>query len=125
MKLGYLGPKGSYSYEAAKTYIRYADLVPITSFYRIIQAVEKGDIDEGILPVENFIEGPVAFIMDRLLKTEETKIVGELMLPIRYNLVGLDSNLDNSIEKIDYVYSHPQVFEQCREYFKTHIQEFH
>ena len=77
MKLGYLGPKGSYSYEAAKTYIRYADLVPITSFYRIIQAVEKGDIDEGILPVENFMRS-CGLYYDRLLKLKKLKL-GELI----------------------------------------------
>lgn len=117
MKLGYLGPMGSYSYEAAKIYAMYADLIPIASFYEIIQAVEKGDIDEGILPIENSTEGAVTFVMDVLLKTKEAKIVGELVLPVRHNLISSGDN----IEEIDYIYSHPQAFEQCREYFRRYI----
>ena len=117
MKLGYLGPKGSYSYEAARTYAAYADLIPIASFYEIIQAVERGDIDEGILPIENSTEGAVTFVMDGLLKTEKAKIIGELVLPIRHNLVSLSDN----IEEIGYVYSHPQAFEQCRGHFRRYM----
>ncbi len=117
MKLGYLGPKGSYSYEAARIYAAYAELIPIASFYEIIQAVEKGDIDEGILPIENSTEGAVTFVMDGLLKTGEARIIGELVLPIRHNLVSLSDD----IEEIDYIYSHPQAFEQCRGYFRRYI----
>lgn len=117
MKLGYLGPKGSYSYEAAKIYSPTAEFVPLASFYEIIQAVEKGDIDEGILPIENSTEGAVTFVMDELLKTEGTEIVGELVLSVRHNLISLSGN----IEEIEYIYSHPQAFEQCREYFREHI----
>jgi prephenate dehydratase len=67
MELGYLGPQGSHSHEAAKVYAPAAKLVPMTSFYEIIQAVEKGDIDRGILPIENSTEGAVTFVMDALL----------------------------------------------------------
>ncbi len=119
MKLGYLGPKGSYSYEAAKTYAPYAKPVPIAGFYEIIQQVENGDLDEGILPMENSTEGAVTFVMDELLKTKKARIVGELVLPIHHNLVSLA----NSIEEINYIYSHPQAFGQCREYFRMYVPQ--
>lgn len=119
MELGYLGPQGSHSHEAAKVYAPAAKLVPMTSFYEIIQAVEKGDIDRGILPIENSTEGAVTFVMDGLLKTEEAGIVGELVLPICHNLVSLNDN----IGEIDCIYSHPQAIEQCREYFREYFPE--
>ncbi len=117
MKLGYLGPEGSYSYEAAKTYAPHAELIPMTNFYEIVEAVEEGNINEGILPIENSTEGAVTPVMDGLLKTNEAKIVGELVLPIHHNLISLNDN----IEEIEYIYSHPQAIEQCREYFRKYI----
>ncbi|HZK56729.1 MAG TPA: prephenate dehydratase [Clostridia bacterium] len=117
MELGYLGPQGSHSHEAAKVYAPTATLIPMMSFYEIIQAVEEGEIDGGILPIENSTEGAVTFVMDGLLKTEEAKIVGELILPVYHNLVSLN----DSIEEIDCIYSHPQAIEQCREYFRRYI----
>lgn len=64
MKLGYLGPIGSFSYEAA---VVYADrlcndvkLVAMSGFADIIDGVEDGTIDGGLLPVENSTYGAVA-----------------------------------------------------------------
>ena len=119
MELGYLGPQGSHSHEAAKIYAPIAELVPMTSFYEIIQAVENGDTDRGILPIENSTEGAVTFVMDGLLKTKEASITGELVLPIYHNLVSLNDD----IEEIGCIYSHPQAIEQCREYFRKYIPE--
>lgn len=117
MKLGYLGPKGSYSYEAAKNYRADTQLIPMLSFYEIFQGVEEGKIDEGILPIENSTEGAVTPVMDGLLKTEKAKIINELVLIIRHNLVSLSEN----IEEINYVFSHQQAIEQCREYLRKHL----
>ncbi|MBB6217663.1 prephenate dehydratase [Anaerosolibacter carboniphilus] len=114
MKLGYLGPKGSYSYEAALSYQTHALHLGFKTFYEIIQSVEDGMIDIGILPIENSTEGAVNSVMDGLLRTSRAKITGELVLPIVHNLLGTDK----SIEEIRYVYSHPQAIEQCREYFR-------
>lgn len=117
MKLGYLGPQGSYSYEAAKLYASKAELVPMGNFYEIMESVEDGSIDEGILPIENSTEGAVTPVMDGLLKTEKAKIIGEIVLPIHHNLMSYGDNID----EIKYIYSHPQAIEQCREYFRRYI----
>lgn len=117
MKLGYLGPQGSYSYEAAKTYAPAAELIPMNSFYEILEGVEEDIIQEGILPIENSTEGAVTPVMDGLLKTKEAKIIGEIVMSINHNLISLGEE----IEEINYVYSHPQALEQCREYFRKHI----
>lgn len=117
MKLGYLGPIGSYSYEAAKVFAPKADLVPMLSFYEIIHSVENGIISEGILPIENSTEGAVTPVMDGLLKTKEAKIINELVLSISHNLVSVSGN----IEELNYIFSHQQAIEQCREYFREHL----
>ncbi|HZJ76426.1 MAG TPA: prephenate dehydratase [Oscillospiraceae bacterium] len=119
MKLGYLGPQGSYSYEAARAYAPSDEHKPMASFYEIIQAVEKENIDEGILPIENSIEGTVTFVLDGLLRIEKAQIIRELVFPIYHNLVSLNNN----IEEINCIYSHPRAIEQCRGYFKRSIPE--
>ncbi|MFZ5968703.1 MAG: prephenate dehydratase [Bacillota bacterium] len=117
MKIGYLGPEGTYSYEAAITYSPDAHHIPFKSFYEIIHAVESGDIEEGVLPIENSTEGAVTSVMDGLLKTDTAKIKGELILPVVHNLLSLS----NDIKTIRYIYSHPQAIEQCRDYFQKYL----
>lgn len=116
MKLGYLGPIGSYSYEAAKAYDEDANFIPFKTFYQIIESVENGTIDKGILPIENSTEGAVTSVMDGLLDTHKSSIVGEIVIPIYHNIMGIEENMDN----IHHIYSHIQAIEQCREYFNKY-----
>ncbi|ABR46873.1 Prephenate dehydratase [Alkaliphilus metalliredigens QYMF] len=116
MKIGYLGPEGSYSYTAAKCYAPQGTLISMRGFREIIQGVENGTIEEGILPIENSTEGAVTQTMDALMETVDSKIKGELVLQIRHNLLSLGE----SIGEINYVASHPQALEQCREFLATH-----
>lgn len=111
MELGYLGPEGSYSHEAAVKYGRYKRFKSMNSFYEIIKSVEDGSLEAGILPIENSTEGAVTSVMDWLLNIKRSKIVGEYILPIHHNLVGMGKD----INEIEYIYSHPQAIEQCRE----------
>jgi len=116
MKIGYLGPEGSYSYEAAKTYSLEASLINISSFNQIFQGVESGMLDIGILPIENSTEGAVTPVMDGLMSMRAARIVGELIQQIHHQLLSL-----GALEEIKYVYSHPQAIEQCREFFKREL----
>lgn len=119
MKLGYLGPQGSYSHAAARAYDRGRELVPVISFYEIIQGVEEGTLDEGILPLENSTEGAVTPVMDGLLKTTTAQIINELVITVSHNLVSISKDLG----EIDCVFSHQQAIEQCRGYLRTHLPQ--
>lgn len=110
--IGYLGPIGSYSYEAARAYDPKTEFRAFKSFYQIIKAVEDGSVDKGILPIENSTEGAVTSVMDGLLNTVNSSIIGEIVIPVRHNIISIDKNMD----KIKYIYSHIQAIEQCREY---------
>ena len=116
MKLGYLGPIGSYSYIAAKSYDSQADLIAFKSFYEIIKSVENKTLDKGILPIENSTEGAVTSVMDGLLSTERSNIIGEIVIPICHNIISSQESMEN----IEHIYSHIQAIEQCREYFKSY-----
>ncbi len=115
MKLGYLGPIGSYSYEAARAYHSNASLIPFKTFYEIIKSVEDRTIDRGILPIENSTEGAVTSVMDGLLNTDMS-IIGEIVIPIYHNIISVEENMNS----IHHVYSHIQAIEQCREYFNKY-----
>ena len=117
MKIGYLGPVGTYSYEAACLYAESLDgkfdCVALPNFLAIIDGVEKKTIDRGIIPVENSTHGAVATAMDTLLHVRKSKVCGEITLKIEHCLLGRAKKM----EEIRCVYSHEQALEQCSQFF--------
>ena len=119
MKIAYLGPEGSYSQEAAQGYMnKYQpgqhEFIPVASFSEVIEQVEEGKTDYGILPVENSTYGAVATAMDLLLKLNQSTVIGEFVLDIHNNF--LSATPDAS--KVKYIYSHEQAIEQCHGFFE-------
>ena len=84
--VGFLGPLGTYSEEAALIYDQTADrqFPTITS---VGEAVATGTVDEGIVPIENSLEGPVTFTLDLLIAQPKLFIRGEVELPIEHYLL--------------------------------------
>ncbi len=119
MKLGYLGPEGSYSYIIGQYYAPDGQMLAYKSFRQIIRAVEEGHISRGVLPIENSTEGAVTQGMDALMATVDSKIRDELILRVRHNFLANNQET----EKIRYVLSHPQAIEQCREFFAQNYPE--
>ena len=117
MKLGYLGPPGSYSHEVACRYAKNSpapvECVPLPNFSAVVEGVEQGRLDYGLLPVENSTYGAVATAMDMLLNLNNGLVCGEAILDIEHCLLGTGPGT----EKIQYVYSHHQAWEQCRRFF--------
>jgi prephenate dehydratase len=115
-KIGFLGPKGTFAEEAlvSRISVREEDLVPYPTVKSVINAVEKGKVSQGIVPIENSIEGSVNETLDILtFETNNAVIEQEIVIPITHNLVGR-SNLRFS--DIEAVVSHPQAVAQCRAY---------
>lgn len=114
--ISFLGPKGSYSHLAALQYgARYFDQIVeygCNKFVDIVQAVETGQAEYGILPIENNISGSVNEVYD-LLQQTYLSLVGEISISIDHCvLVSGDSDLD----RIEVIYSHPQPFQQCSQF---------
>lgn len=57
MKLGFLGPKGTFSFEAAKTYSKDSIFKEYKTISEIVIALTNDEIDEAIVPIENSIQG--------------------------------------------------------------------
>ena len=114
-RLAYLGPPGTYSEEAAMLYDEDAELVAATTLPGVVQCVHGGEADEGIVPVENSLEGTVTFTADLLIQETILKIKSELVLPIHHCLLVKPGG---SEEDVEVIYSHPQSLGQCRGYLQ-------
>ena len=119
-RLAYLGPRGTYSEEAAMLYDEEAELVAATTLPGVVQCVHGGEAEEGIVPVENSLEGTVTFTADLLIQETTLKIKSELVLPIHHCLLSKPGDNDEGVEVI---YSHPQSLGQCREYLQRRFPE--
>lgn len=109
-RVGYLGPKGSYSHEAAMTKfgasVEYEALVHIGG---VFDAMDRGHIDYGVVPVENNTTGGVVLdTLDAFVETGVT-ICNELQLPIHLNLMA-----NCRMEDIEVVQSKPEAFKQVQ-----------
>ncbi|RLF99408.1 MAG: prephenate dehydratase [Thaumarchaeota archaeon] len=114
MKVSFLGPRGSFSEEAAlKAFLDLgAELKPMPSILEIFRSVEVGDADYGVVPVENSIEGGVKETLDLLSRTS-LKVCGEVQVRISLNLIARPGM---KLQDIKLVLSHPHALAQAREF---------
>ena len=109
MKIGYLGPEGTFSQLAAQRYIKNKgnyEMLQFPSIAELAIAADERRIDCAVLPIENSLEGGVNTTLDCLAFDCNLTICGEILLKISQSL------LSNS-ETITKIYSHPQAVEQC------------
>ncbi len=114
-RLAFLGPAGTYSEEAAIRYDATAQREPLPSIAAVAAAVETRMADEGIVPIENSLEGSVAFTLDLLIHDSPLLIKQELVLPINHYLLAKPGARPDQIQVI---YSHPQALGQCRRFLE-------
>lgn len=113
MRLGYLGPEGTFSEEAARTApdIATARLVALPTLRDTVLAVSEGTVDRAVVPIENSLEGPVGVTLDTLAGAPaEIGIVGEVVLAVSQCLIAREPT---ALEDIEHVVSHPQAIAQC------------
>ena len=115
--VGYQGVAGSFGNEAMLKYFKnIKEAKSYEKFEEVFKAVESGEIEYGILPVENSSTGGIGTVEDRL-KEYNLYIVGEECIKISQNLVGIKGA---TVDDIKEVYSHPQGFEQSTKFFDKH-----
>lgn len=113
VSVAFLGDKGSYSYLASHRYFsRRAEKIiesGCQSFADIMQQVESGAVDYGMLPIENTSSGSINEVYDVLQHTN-LSIVGEITQPIEHCLL---TAVNSKLDKIKTIYAHGQPFAQC------------
>ncbi len=110
LKIGYLGPEGTFSEQAVRKHFGHAAYgLPLGSIEEVFQEVAAGNADFGVVPVENSHQGIIQVTLDMFLASE-LRICGEIELRVhQYLLSG-----ENELEQIDRIYAHPQTLAQCQ-----------
>ena len=114
-RLAFFGPAGTYTEEAALLYDAGADLQAFPTIAAVGLAVSSEITDEGVVPIENSLEGSVTFTLDLLIRESGLSIFKEVVLPINHCLMTAPGT---RVADIQVVYSHPQSLAQCREFLE-------
>ena len=121
-RVGFFGPFGTFTQQALTTLtdLAEAEHVPYRTVPDVLDAVETGEVDFGLVPIENSIEGMVNFTQDALAFDHDLLIVREVVIDIEHCLlarpgVGLDAVIE--------VYSIPVATAQCRRYLREHLPD--
>lgn len=115
--VGFQGVSGSNGEQALLQYFgEEVEKVSVKNFEDIFIEIQNGNIEYGVLPIENSSTGGISQVYE-LLNKYNFYINGENSIKIDHHLMGLKGS---SIEDIKEVYSHPQGFAQCEEFLKYH-----
>lgn len=114
MKIGYQGISGAYSEIASEIFskennLKNTKIIGFADFETIFSKVENGELDFGLIPVENSLGGSIHKNFD-LLNLYNLKIVGEVYVQVKHQLLALK---ETKKEEIKEVYSHWQALAQC------------
>jgi len=116
-RAAFLGELGTFSHKACTQYFgSEVKAVPMSSFRQIFEAIKGGEVDFGVVPLENSLTGSIHENYDHLLEYD-LRIIGEITIRIMHHLIA---HPGAKIETIKRVFSHPQVFQQCRQFLEQH-----
>ena len=121
MKIAFLGPEGSYSNLAAKSFLQtestcsksafeWDECVPFRNFPEVLAAVETGRVDAAAVPIENSLQGGVLQNLDLLQEFKNLYAVKQLILRVDHRLIYKKGV---KFSEIGRVYSHRQALDQC------------
>lgn len=117
LKVSYLGPQATFTHLAALRHFgSSASFLPVGSIKGVFDAVESGEAEFGVVPIENSNEGVISSTLD-LFMDYDLKVSAEVMLEISHNLLSKSGTKAN-IKKI---YSNPQATAQCRRWVESHL----
>lgn len=119
-KIGYLGPRGTFSEFAVEKLMPEGERIPFDTIPACIDAVANGEVEFGIVPIENAIEGSVNLTIDYLIHEQPLPIVAEIIIPITQHLMVHPRNI-SGWEAIEKVYSHAHAIAQCHHFFHHHL----
>ena len=123
MRVGYLGPPGTFSEEALMAAPDSAsfELVALPTVYDTVMAVHEREVQRALVPIENSLEGSVNATLDALaVETEDVAIVGEVVHPIRHCLIA---RTPLELDAVRTVVSHPQASAQCARFIRDRLPD--
>ncbi|MGH2879365.1 MAG: prephenate dehydratase [Solirubrobacteraceae bacterium] len=122
---GYLGPQGTFSEEALLGSVQPDALVPValSTIRDAVMAVQRQTVRWALVPIENSVEGSVPVTLDTLAgEATDVSIVGEVVLPVRHNLIAREPL---ELQAIQTIVSHPHVPGQCTRFLNDKLAHAH
>ncbi len=118
--VGYLGPPGTFTEQAifSQPDLAVMNHRPIGSIIDVLRGVSSGEVDLGLVAIENMIEGSVTATLDALAFDTDLFIQREVIINVNLNLMAPPGT---ALEAIKRVRSYPVAHAQCREYLATHL----
>jgi prephenate dehydratase len=117
VRIGFLGPEGTFTEEAAQRLD--GERVAFTTVHDVVEAVDSGAVERGVVPIENSLEGAVNATLDALaVDFPGVAIVGESVLAVHQALIARESL---ELEAITAVASHPQGLAQCARFLRAQL----
>ena len=117
IRVAFQGEYGAYSELAVRALRPAAASVPFRDNTDVVHAVARGEVDAGVLPIENSVAGTVTATLDALLESEGVCITAETVIPIDLCLLGVPGA---SKADVQWVESHAVALAQCRTFFARH-----
>lgn len=124
-KIGYLGPLGTFTEVALRGMpsIQGADARPLSSVDAVLDAVRSGELDGGVVPIENSLEGPVTPTLSALESDEASLvIVEELALGVRFALLARPGTALGDITQVATI---PIAAAQCKQWLTANLPAAH
>jgi prephenate dehydratase len=119
-RVAFQGIAGAYSEQAILQFFGpQVTSVPYQTFTDIFLAVENGETDYGMLPVENAVAGSVTQSYE-LLVEHDLRVHAEVIFRVRHMLLALPGTQLTDIKRVR---SHPQALAQCQRYLVRHDLE--
>ncbi|MEY3567501.1 MAG: prephenate dehydratase [Actinomycetota bacterium] len=122
LRVGFFGPFGTFTEQAVRSQADLGDgeLVAFRTVPDVLDAVASGDVEFGVVPIENSIEGTVNFTQDALSFDYELLIQREIVLNIEHCLLALPGT---KLADITTVLSIPVATAQCHRYLRENLPD--
>ena len=120
MRVAYFGPAGTNTEVAAIQRFPGEDYVPYPTISHATRAVQRGEAEVAVVPIENSLQGSVTETVDLLIEEDGIAVGGETVLSIEHCLMVKPGTARDAIAVI---YSHPQSLGQCRKYLEAHFPD--
>lgn len=120
MKISIQGYEGSFHHAVSESYFgKSAEIAPCDTFREVIRLVESGEVNAGIMAIENSIAGSIMPNYS-LLQNSSLTISGERYLSIEQNIVGLKGTILSEVKEIE---SHPMAILQCLDFIQSDMPQ--
>ena len=120
LRVGYLGPPGTFCEQALLTQpdLAAGELVDLKTITDVIDATVSGDVDLGVVPLENALEGAINVTLDTMTFDADVLIQREIVIGVQMNLLGVPGAKLGDIRR---VLSIPVAIAQCRSFLRKEL----